>query len=406
MSPSALGALVVNAPLYPLRLQERLRNYGFGGRWMTEVFQKAGLPDDHALAETWEAVDRPGESNVILNGALAGRTLHEAIAAYGPDLLGADVAARCGERFPLLIKFLDATHPLGEQIHPTDAQAASSPALTARSGGGDTGKTEAWYMLHVRPGATIHVGPRPGLARQELVQALLRKDSRSCMAQVAPQPGEAYLLYAGTMHYSGGGVLFCEIMQNSDITIGLNHYPERGNRPYGATITQPDSPDLVRQRAEELADMIHLEEGFDCRTAQVRLPIASSGALASSGAPGNSRTYIMACRHFAMERLDLSEPYDLPGEGQHFSVVAAIEGAAVVSAAGHAETLRTGQSCLLPAALSGVRLEPQGRAALLVMYYPDLQRDIVAPLRAAGVPDQAILGLGGRTQLNDLRALL
>ncbi|MBN1401255.1 MAG: hypothetical protein JXA74_10485 [Anaerolineae bacterium] len=362
--------------LYPLRFEERLRNYGFGGRWIAEVLSKPGLPEDHTLAETWEVVDRPDESSVILNGPLAGRTLHQAIEELGEPLLGADIVARHGKRFPLLIKFLDASNPLGEQIHPNDAWAA-------QRGGFDTGKTEAWYMLHVRPGASIHAGPRPGLTRDELTGALLRGSSRDCMREFAVQPGDAFLLYAGVMHDARGGVLFCEIMQNSDITLGLNWHVQRAE------------PDQRAGRAAELADLIHLEEGFDPRTRPVRV-----------AEQGNARTYIMACRHFAMERLDLVAPHTLTSEGQRFAVISAIQGAVRVSGGGVTERLLTGQSCLLPAGLTPIALAPEGQASLLKMYVPDLMADIVAPLRACGVPDAGILGLGGRTCLNDLAPLL
>ncbi|MBC7234436.1 MAG: hypothetical protein H5T69_01235 [Chloroflexi bacterium] len=362
--------------LYPLRFREILRNYGFGGRWIAEAFAKEGLSDDHRLAETWEAVDRPGESSIVRNGPLAGHTLHQLIEGYGQALLGSEIVARFGARFPLLIKFLDATHPLGEQIHPDDEQARSMGSF-------DTGKTEAWYMLGVRAGATIHAGPRAGLTREELVEALLRRESRACMREYEPQPGEAFLLYAGTMHYSRGGMLFCEIMQNSDITIGLNHFMDRAE------------PGRERERAQELSDMIHIEEDFDCRTRQV---VLAEGR--------NRRTYVLACRHFAMERLDLAEPEDVLLEGRRFVVLAAIEGACRVAGGAGAEVLRPGQTCLLPASLGAVSLEPKRIASLLSMYVPDLKLDIIEPLRAQGVSADEILGLGGQTALNDLRPLL
>ena len=43
---------------------------------------------------------------------------------------------------------------------------------------------------------------------------------------------------------------------------------------------------------------------------------------------------------------------------------------------------------------------------MLRTYVPDLRRDVVEPLRAAGVGDEAILALGGRTELNPLGKLL
>jgi len=363
--------------LYPLRFKEILRNYPFGGRWITQVYQKTGLPEDHRVAETWEAVDRPNESSEIINGALAGQTLHQAIERYGERLLGADIVARCGARFPLLIKFLDASNPLGEQIHLNDEQARAA-------GSSDPGKTEAWYMLHVRPGGSVYVGNKPGVTRESLAQALMDDTSRLCMVERIVSPGDAFLLYAGTMHYSPGGVLFYEIMQNSDVTIGL-----------GPRFKQGLTLEQQRAKALELAHTIHLEEPFDCQTKPVTL---THGV--------NRQTFIFACRYFSLERLDLAETATLSPEGQRFYVLSVIEGNCNVRAGAASEKLLTGQSCLIPACLDEVKLEPQGNTALLKAYVPDLVRDVIAPLRAAGVGDAAIRGLGGVTRLSDLAQLL
>ncbi len=244
-----------------------------------DVFEKTGLPEDHRVAETWEVVDRPNESSEIINGPLAGKTLHQAIEAYGADLLGRDLVARLGTRFPLLIKFLDASNVLGEQIHPTDEQARTLSDT-------DPGKTEAWYMLFTRPGATVHCGNKPGVDYETMVQAILSDTSKECMVEQPVEVGDGFLLHAGTMHYARGGVLFYEIMENSDITLGL-----------GTHFMRDMTPEQKEEKARQVADMVHLEEDFDCKTRQVTL---DEGA--------NRRTFVFACRYFVLERLDLVEP--------------------------------------------------------------------------------------------------
>jgi mannose-6-phosphate isomerase len=180
--------------LYPLRFREILRAYSFGGRWIPRAFAKGGLPPDHPISETWEVCDRPGESSEILNGPLKGLTLGQAIRRYGELLLGADIWARFGGRFPLLIKLLDATHELGEQCHPNDDQ---NKAWGLKD---FSGKTEGWYLLQTAPGAAVFCGNRPGVTRDKLLAALRQGQGRSCMVEYAARPGDAYLLYAGTMH--------------------------------------------------------------------------------------------------------------------------------------------------------------------------------------------------------------
>ena len=362
--------------LYPLRTREVLRNYGFGGRWIVDVFEKTGLPEDHRIAETWEVVDRPPESSEILNGPLAGQTLHDLIERYGERLLGRDIVARCGTRFPLLIKFLDASNVLGEQAHHTDEQAEAL-------GLADPGKTEAWYMLYTRPGATIRCGNHSGVSRDDLIEALVQENARDLMVEREVEPGDAFLLYGGTMHYSAGGVLFYEIMQNSDVVISLGPFRE------------PLPPEEKRRLAEERAALVHLEDDFECQTAPVTL-----------AAGENRRTFLFACRYFALERLDLGDAATLRPEGERFYVLSCIEGNCHVSGGGQEVLLRPGLTCLVPAEVDDVVLGPEGRAALLKAYVPDLGRDVVEPLRAAGVSDAAIVGLGGRTRLNDLAPII
>ncbi len=361
--------------LYPLRFREILRNYGFGDRWITRVFAKEGLPEDHRIAETWEVCDRPGESSEVINGSLRGKTLHELIELYGQELLGEDIVARCGLRFPLLIKFLDASNPLGEQVHQDDK-------LAERQGLDDPGKTEAWYMLRAKGGATIHCGNWDGVTRERLRNALLAGTIRDCMQEYRVQPGDAFLLYAGTMHYSAAGVLFYEIMQNSDVIT-----PLRAWRGF-------DSERDREKWAREALEAIHLEEGFDCRTRPATIVEGR-----------NRRTFLLACQYFALERLDLTAPYRMNCEGSRFYVLSQIEGQSRVIHGGNAESLLPGHTLMLPACLGSVTLEPANGSALLKAYVPDLLRDVVQPLRSVGVEDGDIVALGGKTGLNPLLEL-
>jgi mannose-6-phosphate isomerase len=112
-----------------------------------------------------------------------------------------------------------------------------------------------------------------------------------------------------------------------------------------------------------------------------------------------------ACQHFCLERLDLVAPYPLHCDGERFYVLSSIEGQATVINDEHQETLRPGHSCLLPAYLGQVIVEPAGQASLLKAYVSDLARNVVAPLRAAGIADEDIVALGGKTMLNPLRQI-
>ena len=53
-----------------------------------------------------------------------------------------------GDRFPLLIKIIDAKADLSIQVHPDDAYAAEHE-------NGSLGKMECWYILDAKEGGTI-----------------------------------------------------------------------------------------------------------------------------------------------------------------------------------------------------------------------------------------------------------
>jgi mannose-6-phosphate isomerase len=362
---------------YPLRFKEIIRNYGFGSRWIPEAFEKNGLPSDQRIAETWEVCDRRSESSLVINGHLAGKNLRELIQQNPEGLLGTQIVAKYGDRFPLLIKILDVTHPLGEQVHHND-ELARKYLLD------DPGKTEAWYMIQTRPKATIHCGQLDDtITQDQLRKSLSEGEIRKLMRPYPVKPGDSFLLYAGTMHYSSGGVLFYEIMQNSDVYIGLR-------KPDEALSSLEQ-----RNHIDKIMEGIHLEPGFECKTAPIQL---ENGV--------NKRWFILACQHFALERIKPTQSYSLLIDGRHFHVLTVIEGACLVRHTTGDEVLRSGQSCLLPSALGGVQLIPLSTCSVLNAYVPDLDKDVIQPLKQAGIPKEGIEQLGGNTRLNPIKGLL
>jgi len=239
--------------LYPRRFREILRDYPFGERWIVREFSKSGLPADRPISETWEVCDRPGESSEIINGPPKGITLRQALDACGPLLLGKETAARFGPVFPLLVKLLDATHALPAHVHPGDE------LVNAWQLDDYAGKTEAWYMLRTKAKPSILCGSRSGTTPQELFEALMRADCRPCMAEHSVREHDSFLLYAGTMHYCRGGLLFYEIMQNSDVSLMLGSPGER--------LSGEEKEDDALRAMEA----VRPEEGADCRTSHVTL---------------------------------------------------------------------------------------------------------------------------------------
>lgn len=203
----------------PLRFAPAFHERVWGGRRLRDVYGKA-LPDG-TFGESWELVDRPGEQSVVRDGPLAGRTLGE---LWRSDLRAAIFgarAARCGERFPLLIKILDCVQTLSVQVHP--------PAEIAAEHGDEEPKTEMWVVADATPGAHLLAGLRRGVTREAFAETLeTGGDVSALLHRIDVRAGDVMLVPSGRVHAIGAGNLIIEIQENSDTTFRVYDFGRPG----------------------------------------------------------------------------------------------------------------------------------------------------------------------------------
>ena len=125
-----------------------------------------------------------------------------------------------GERFPLLIKLIDAEADLSIQVHPDDEYAA------AHTDG--LGKTEMWYIVDAAPDAKIIYGLKKRYTADELRAAIEAGTLEELMNYVPVKKGETYFIPSGMVHAICRGILIAEIQQNSNITYRVYDYNRRG----------------------------------------------------------------------------------------------------------------------------------------------------------------------------------
>jgi mannose-6-phosphate isomerase len=184
------------------------------------------------IGESWELADLGATSasgagggavrSVIANGALAGKTIHDAIELWGDALLPRAALTPEGN-FPLLVKFLDAREDLSVQVHPSPAYASKHKDAHL--------KTECWYILDAQPGSVIYKGVKPGVTRERFERALRSRDGRGVVElidTVPAIPGECHNLPSGTLHALGAGVLVAEVQTPSDTTFRVFDWGRKG----------------------------------------------------------------------------------------------------------------------------------------------------------------------------------
>ena len=179
--------------LYPLTFAPLLKEVIWGGQ---DIRPFKGLePDDKKVGESWEISHVDDNYSIVAEGALKGQNLDELLRTYGDRLVGARVKARFGDRFPLLIKFIDARDYL--------------------------------YVKRIAEGT--------------IVEAL---------AEYEVKPGHVFFLPAGRVHAIGAGCFIAEIQQTSNITYRIYDYDRTdaaGNKRELHTELAKDAIDYLLQ---------------------------------------------------------------------------------------------------------------------------------------------------------------
>ena len=349
---------------YPIKLTAHVRSYSFGERLIPEMLGKTGVPDG-IVAETWEISDYQDTTGTVTNGELAGRTLHDITMSYPTELVGAGWS---GPHFPLLAKFLDASHMLPVHLHADDETAR-------RVHSAPNGKSEAWHILWADENASILAGLKDDPSEQELFDAYKSQDYDRVMPRYPIQAGDTSYVPGGIIHSFGPGTLIYEIQQTSDL--GQNVMPADLS---GKKLSEAVWDENIRKTLAELKNDY--------------LPKPNPG-LAITVDQGRIRVGGV-CKHFAIERWALDEAVNYDLEGRRCGLLSNVgDPVRIEYGDGEVEVLSRAESCILPAALGLARIVPTVESGdLIYSYVPDRQRDIIDPLRNAGYTDDEIATLG------------
>ena len=200
--------------MYPLKFEPILKQTLWGG---DKIIPFKHLNDTLAnVGESWEVSAVEGSESIVSNGADKGLTLPEMVRKYKEDLVGEANYARFGNKFPLLIKFIDAKLDLSIQVHPGDE--------LAKKRHNSFGKNEMWYVIAADKGAKLISGFSEQITPKEYKERVYNGTFAEVLQTCAIKPGDVFYVPAGRVHGIGAGAFVAEIQQTSDITYRIFSY--------------------------------------------------------------------------------------------------------------------------------------------------------------------------------------
>lgn len=282
----------------------------WGGDKMRAAFGY-DIPADNT-GECWAISAHPNGDCPCLSEGYEGKTLSR-LWEESPELFGNYKS----DRFPLLLKVIDAKTDLSIQVHPNDAYAKEYE-------NGSLGKTECWYILDCEEGSTLVVGHN-AKTREELCSMIDNRQFKELIREVPIHKGDFVQIYPGTVHAIKGGVMILETQQNSDITYRLYDYDRLQNgKP--------------RQ--------LHLEQS----KAVITVPAAEGAVVSTSDTEPVEK--LITCDYYSLDKLNVKGGLSLE-DNEPFRLVSCIEGS------GNADGLaiRKGDHFIIPSGYGKITFE-------------------------------------------------
>lgn len=321
--------------LYPFTFQPILKSIIWGG---SDICPFKGItPVQEGIGESWELSAVEGNISFVANGALAGTSLDNLIKTYGASLLGKKVVEQFGDTFPLLIKFIDARDNLSIQVHPDDELAEKRHH--------SFGKTEMWYVIKAAEGAGLYSGFSEKIDAEEYVQRVENNTIMDVLKRYDVSAGDVFFLPAGRVHAIGSGCFIAEIQQTSNITYRIYDYNRKDANGKGR--------ELHTELAKDAIDYTLLP---DYRTHYKD--------------EKNKAVELVSCKYFTTNLLDLDKEIERDFSSlDSFVVYICMEGTLKLEDnKGNILNMHQGQTVLIPADTTSVRITPSEKTKLMETY--------------------------------------
>ena len=266
--------------------------------------------------ECWAVSAHPNGDCTVREGKYKGQTLSELWDKH-PELFGNTGL----DRFPLLVKIIDAKTDLSIQVHPDDAYAKANESCSF-------GKRECWYVLDCDENASLVIGHN-AKSKEELADMIHNGRWGELIRETPVKKGDFIQIGPGTVHAIKGGLMILETQQNSDITYRVYDY-------------------------DRLADgkprQLHVDQSIDVITVPAK-PVEES-VIKVGNLPENQMNLLITCDYYIVWKLVVTKPVTFKQE-HPFLIVSVIEGDGLING----QLIGKGDHFILPNGYGTVALQ-------------------------------------------------
>ncbi len=305
--------------LKPIKLKPEFKEIIWGGNRLKNEYNK--ISNLNNIAESWELTVRPDGMNTIDGGEFDSLTMEEYINKNGFSV----VTNKEMDRFPLLIKFIDAEDNLSIQVHPDDEYGMK----TANS----LGKTEMWYIIDAKPGAQLVYGLKEGCTVDMLKEAIDNNTVEDMLNYVPVKKGDVFFIPSGLVHAIGAGILLAEIQQNSNITYRVYDYNRKGKDGKPRELHVSDALNVIVNRTESEIDKIRFFTNV------------------------KNDTTLASCEYFTVDKYTLDGEIKLNTDEKSFNSVLCLDGDGTLEFNGECFSITKGDSYFVPANLGNYTIK-------------------------------------------------
>lgn len=315
------------------------------------------------VGESWEISSDPAAPSELTFSLGSEQILVDFVQVlelFAEQILGAAVAQKFSGQNPLLVKLLDAVEPLSVQVHPSDDYANLKSD--------ESGKPECWFVLEAQEGSGLYLGLQEGVSSTRLRQAIEQNEDVSRYLNFVPvNPGDFFIIEAGTIHSIGAGVTLLETQKIAPRKSGKTYRLWDWNRRYDKHGQKTPNGTPRELHIEDSFQVINFEgprgQAFVAQSQPERRMLQQQGV--------SQETLLVENEHFAVTLLELFDRQPLPEScASNFHGLIPYEGTLKLSyqATTYAE-IPQGQSVIIPASVQEYTVASEHARALKV-YYP------------------------------------